>query len=136
MKDLVNAEEVQKLRHPLYGALLYSPLYLLVDKKLTHNAWSQQHMVLVSRIIMDLVSKNSLKSLQLSKALGNEKPDLIVKLERGLWRVLVEVATGQKNVLLALKEWLESIKWEELQVVDVVATDFFLDAENLSDDQS
>jgi len=44
---LLNENEINKLCHPLYGALLYSPLYLLVQRKLTGNAWSQEQMVLV-----------------------------------------------------------------------------------------
>jgi hypothetical protein len=36
-----------RLAHPLSAALLFSPLYLLTDKKLTSNAWQQKDMVLV-----------------------------------------------------------------------------------------
>jgi hypothetical protein len=40
-------KEINRMRHPLYGALLFSPLYLLADKKLTWHAWTQAGMIRV-----------------------------------------------------------------------------------------
>lgn len=39
--------EQYKLAHPLTGALLFSPLYLLTDRKLTSNSWQGKDMALV-----------------------------------------------------------------------------------------
>jgi hypothetical protein len=43
----IRAAEIQKICHPLYGALLFSPLYLLSHRKLTSNAWDQGDMLKV-----------------------------------------------------------------------------------------
>jgi len=46
-RNFIRTSEIQKIRHPLYGALLYSPLYLLSSRKLTANAWDQSKMLKV-----------------------------------------------------------------------------------------
>ena len=43
----IRAAEIQKIRHPLYGTLLFLLLYLLSHQKLTNNAWNQGDMVKV-----------------------------------------------------------------------------------------
>ena len=47
LKLLTEKTDLSKLRHGLSAALLFSPIYLLVKKKVTGNAWSQPNMVLV-----------------------------------------------------------------------------------------
>jgi hypothetical protein len=55
-QDFIKTMEVQKIRHALYGALLYSPLYLLTSKKLTSNAWDQERMLKVrSRTFFSII---------------------------------------------------------------------------------
>ena len=43
--DFIRTSEIQKIRHALYGALLFLPLYLLTHRKLTGNAWDQEKML-------------------------------------------------------------------------------------------
>jgi len=46
-ESFMRSSEIQKVRHALYGALLFSPLYLLVPLKISNNAWDQEKMVKV-----------------------------------------------------------------------------------------
>jgi len=48
-RTFIRTSEIQKIRHALYGALLYSPLYLLTHRKLSSNAWDQEKMLMVRR---------------------------------------------------------------------------------------
>ena len=45
LRNFIRTSEIQKIRHALYGALLFSPLYLLTHRKLTGNAWDQEKML-------------------------------------------------------------------------------------------
>ena len=51
-QEFIKTSEVQKIRHPLYGALLYLPLYLLSHRKLTSNAWDQDKMLKVCTMLL------------------------------------------------------------------------------------
>jgi len=53
-REFIKTSEVQKMCHPLYGALLYSPLYLLSHRKLTNNAWDQDKMLKVQYHIFNM----------------------------------------------------------------------------------
>jgi hypothetical protein len=48
-QNFIKTTEIQKIRHALYGALLYSPLYVLMSHKLINNAWDQEKMLKVRR---------------------------------------------------------------------------------------
>ena len=51
-ESFIRSSETQKIRHPLYGALLFSSLYLLTPLKLANNAWDQEKMVKVKLTII------------------------------------------------------------------------------------
>lgn len=51
---------------------------------------------------------------QLSKAFGNEKPDVLHRIELDLWRVLLRVATGQDTVYSAMRNFFSSVPQNEL----------------------
>jgi hypothetical protein len=51
-QQFIATAEISKIRHPLYGAVLYSPLYLLADRKLTSNSWDQEKMIKVSTMLL------------------------------------------------------------------------------------
>jgi hypothetical protein len=51
LEEFIGSLQIHKIRHALYGALLFSPLYLLSRKKLTNNAWDQEKMLKVRQII-------------------------------------------------------------------------------------
>jgi len=50
LHHIIRMPEIQKIRHALYGALLFSPLYLLTHRKLTGNAWDQEKMHVLTLI--------------------------------------------------------------------------------------
>lgn len=47
LETIMGSNDHHKLRHPLQSALLFSPLYLLSDKKMTNNSFDQERMILV-----------------------------------------------------------------------------------------
>lgn len=47
LKRMFGGKELMKLRHPLQGALLFSPLYLLTSRKIAGNQWDQNNMIRV-----------------------------------------------------------------------------------------
>jgi hypothetical protein len=51
-QQFITTAEISKIQHPLYGAVLYSPLYLLADWKLTSNSWDQEKMMKVSTMLL------------------------------------------------------------------------------------
>jgi hypothetical protein len=51
---IFEGKELLKLRHPLQGALLFSPLYLLTGRKLSGNQWDQSKMIQASRNLVQL----------------------------------------------------------------------------------
>jgi len=53
LQEFIKTTEIQKIRHALYGALLFSPLYLFTTRKLTGNAWDQERMLKVCGNFMD-----------------------------------------------------------------------------------
>jgi hypothetical protein len=122
--------DIGKLRHPLYGALLFSPIYLLVDRKVPHNAWSQFNMILASRLLCmadGFAYYSLLPPPQLSKALGNQKPELLTSIEHALWKVLLDIATGRNTAFPAMHDFFSNLPWDELQMVDASISEFFTD---------
>jgi hypothetical protein len=63
------------------------------------------------------------------KALGNGKPDLIVRLERKLWKVLLAVATGENTLFPAMQSFMEGIDWSEFDMLPDSVLEFFADGE-------
>jgi hypothetical protein len=76
-------------------------------------------------IIQPFVSALTFLLPQLSKALGNEKPDLMVKIERGLWAALLDVATGRKDIVPAMYNFFSTLPAADLDNVAAPACDFF-----------
>jgi hypothetical protein len=128
LRDFIRSSEVQKLRHPLYGALLYSPLYLLSGKKLTNNAWDQEKMLKVRMILIQNVI-NAYSTWQLSKALGNNKPAILVKTEKLLWECLLAIATGKDVCYTALKTFFSKVDWDAIAMVSEADRAHFTDGE-------
>src|SRR5258708_23492090 len=129
-REFVKSSEIQRIRHPLYGAVLYSPLYLLSSRKLTSNAWDQDKMLKVGAILSLDISKDS--ALQLSKALGNNKPALLVKMETLLWECILEIATGKDVCYNALSRFFSNADWDAIAMVSEVDRAHFADGEFFS----
>jgi hypothetical protein len=55
--------------------------------------------------------------LQLSKLLGNDKPDVLVKIERLLWECLIAIATGKEHIYKAMNNFISKVDWEEIAMV-------------------
>lgn len=117
-ENIVRSSEIQKVRHALYGALLFSPLYLLVPLKISNNAWDQEKMVKVrtgEHVMLGSIAQ--CHPLQLSKALGNRKPPMLVKIERLLWECLLQISTGKDTCYNALNKFFHEVDWDEIAMI-------------------
>jgi hypothetical protein len=106
----LDAMELSKLRHPLHASLLFSPLYLLTSRKILQNHWDYTHMLQVSHTYKATVTD----LFQLSKAFGNEKPDILHHIELSLWRMLFQVATDQETIFAVLSKFFAEIPQDNL----------------------
>lgn len=48
------------------------------------------------------------------RAFGNQKPDILVKYEKLLWRTIHQVATQELDIFDATQAFLSGINWQEL----------------------
>ena len=65
--------------------------------------------------------------MQLSKSLGNNKPAILVKIERFLWETLVEIATGKQPVYQAMNTFFSKVDWNEIDMVSEADRAHFAD---------
>ena len=68
----------------------------------------------------------------MSKSLGNKKPELIVQIERALWRALLDIATGRQGTFSAVQNFISNVPWDDLDMVDTQVAEFFVDGEPLA----
>jgi hypothetical protein len=61
----------------------------------------------------------------MSKAIGNDKPDILVRVELELWKVLLKVATGRDTIFAAMQTFYTNITQDELQDVATEDREFF-----------
>ena len=123
LESILGSNDHHKLRHPLQSALLFSPIYLLSNKKMTNNSFDQEKMMLVGGLASG--TRRDLKTLQLSKTLGNNKPAILTGIENQLWRSLLDIATGKASALTALQTFVGNVPWNELDMLDDCAAEFF-----------
>ncbi len=130
LQNFIRMSEIQKICHALYGALLFSPLYLLTHRKLTGNAWDQEKMLKAHLKNTSFQISNGTAysiTLQLSKSLGNTKPAIIVHIERLLWEMLLAIATGQESVYEAMNNFFSKVDWDEIAMVSDCNWAYFSD---------
>lgn len=61
----------------------------------------------------------------MSKAFGNDKPDVLRRVELALWRVLLNVATGRDTMYNALAEFFNRLPQNELVGLTTEEREFF-----------
>jgi hypothetical protein len=69
--------------------------------------------------------------LQLSKALGNRKPPILVRIERLLWECVLRIATGKAEVFSALPDFFSKVPWDELDMISEVDQAHFADGKHI-----
>jgi hypothetical protein len=89
-----NKDGLTYLRAPLHLSLLISPLYLLIPSQLHKKSFNRQ-LVLAT-----------------SEALGNQKPDALVAVEKAIWKVVFALADGRLNPTQLLKELAQELPWD------------------------
>lgn len=87
------------VRVPLQLSLTITPLFLLHTTLLTNGSYNRAHV------------------LELSLALGSEKPSLLLDIERQIWKTLFILAEGDAQPLETLKGLKNNLPWEEIEAV-------------------
>jgi hypothetical protein len=111
-------------RYPLHAALLISPLVLLVDKKLMSGCLDQLKLVTVSECLT-FSYLLILISSQASKALGNQRPKVLVDIELRFWNALLSIAFGKASAYSAVQDFISSVPWDKVAGVTQIEKDFF-----------
>lgn len=60
-----------------------------------------------------------------SKALGNSKPDLLLKTEFHMWHALYSIAKGQASAHTAMQKFYSTVPWAEVELLSQSDRDFF-----------
>jgi hypothetical protein len=80
-----------------------------------------------TKLLPDVV--NNLSALQLSKALGNNKPTILVKMENLLWECLMEIVTGKGVCYSVMKRFFSRVDWDAIAMVSEAEQAHFADSE-------
>ena len=93
------ADGVSFMRAPLHLALLISPIYLLLPVQLFKKSYNRQTM------------------LQISQSLGNNKPKILLDVEKAIWRTLFALALGTLDPLNLLQRLSDQLPWNDIEAV-------------------
>jgi len=85
------------MRAPLHLALLISPIYLLMPVQLFKRAYNRQTMMNISR------------------SLGNDKPEALLNVEMAIWKTLLSLASGSLDPLDLLQRLSDELPWERIK---------------------
>jgi hypothetical protein len=69
--------------------------------------------------------------LQLSKALGNRKPAILVMIERLFWESLLLIASGKMDVFRALTDFFSKVPWDKLDMISEEDQGHFADGKRI-----
>lgn len=85
------------LRAPLQLSLLISPLYLFCPVQLYKRAFNRQQM------------------LSTCQMLGNGKPDILIDIEKAIWRVVFILAKGRHDPMPLLRQLCDGLPWDRIK---------------------
>lgn len=94
-----SADSVSLIRAPLHLALLISPIYLLLPVQLFKKSYNRYTM------------------LHISQSLGNNKPKLLLDVEKAIWRTLFDLALGTLDPFDLLQRLSDQLPWNEIKAV-------------------
>ncbi|KDR79084.1 hypothetical protein GALMADRAFT_136982 [Galerina marginata CBS 339.88] len=100
-------------RLPLQIALLVSPIMLLSDLKLCSLFWDKAEMI------------------GFSKALGNQKPEIIKRIERMIWMTLFGIAEGSTQPYLGMQYLATALPWSDIENMTNSEIEWFKPDQNL-----
>jgi len=63
--------------------------------------------------------------------LKNNKLELIVNIEWALWVVLLDIVMGRKDLFSAVRNFINGLPWDELEMVEISVSEHFMDSEHL-----
>ncbi len=85
------------LRAPLQLSLLISPLYLFCPVQLYKRSFNRQQM------------------LSTCQMLGNGKPDILIDIEKAIWRVVFILAEGRHDPMPLLRQLCDGLPWDRIK---------------------
>ena len=91
------SEGLPHLRAPLQLSLLISPLYLFCPVQLYKRAFNRQQM------------------LSTCQMLGNGKPDILIDIEKAIWRVVFILAKGRHDPMPLLRQLCDGLPWDRIK---------------------
>jgi hypothetical protein len=103
------------LRNPLHLALAISPLFLLLPQSLSKKHVNRRTLIQVC--VNNTTFQMRFTSFwldQISIALGNGKPQLLLDMEKRVWHLLFQMVEG-RDLDGLLQELVECIPWNELR---------------------
>ena len=101
------------LRNPLHLAAVISPVCLLMTVDLTKKGFHRQTLIEVT--IYNLwIWVYSNTEAQMSIALGNNKPEALLEVEKILWWALFAISEGSQLPEAVVEQVLTQIPWEKL----------------------
>ena len=97
-KGAVSATATVALRSPFQLAVMISPLYLLVTRRLSTKSFHR-------RTVIDLAAR-----------LGPNKPPRILAVESSIWDAIFRLAEGRISVYTALRGLADSLPWFDIDM--------------------
>ena len=85
-----------RLRSPLHLALFISPLFLLLPFNIIKKSYNRQAMIDISR------------------CLGNQKPQVILEVEKAIWNTLFSLVSGTIDPLGLLQNLSDKMPWSKI----------------------
>jgi hypothetical protein len=90
------SEGISYMRAPLHLALLISPIYLLLPLQHVKKSYNRHTM------------------LSISTCLGNSKPQLLIDVEKAIWRTIFALASGVDDPIDLLHKLSADLPWDSI----------------------
>ena len=98
---------VSYMRAPLHLALLISPIYLLIPIQHFKRSYNRHTM------------------LSISTCLGNSKPQVLVDVEKAIWRTLMSLASGMVDPFDLLHQLSDGLPWDNIRALSSTDSEWF-----------
>ncbi len=95
------------MRAPLHLALLISPIYLLLPMQLFKKSYNRHVM------------------LSISTCLGNSKPQLLLDVEKEIWKTLFSLASGTIDPFDLLRQLSDTLPWNDIHAASSTDSQWF-----------
>jgi hypothetical protein len=101
------SEGISYMRAPLHLALLISPVYLLLPIQHVKKSYNRHTM------------------LSISTCLGNSKPQMLIDVEKAIWRTVFDLASGENDPFDLLHGLTADLPWDSIRAASPVDSAWF-----------